>query len=124
MPTWPLRFAACVLLRSLFRHLDIDFADFLDGQQTLGDKALRDHRFEFVEQNIDRVDLAAAVAGDHALAERGGEIVFDLAQNSDILAGDLHAAGAGNGRIVGRDGRNARLSIGQASPGPSDSGGA
>ena len=59
--------------------MDVDFADLLDGQQALGDEALRDDRLEFVEENVDGVNLAAGVAGDHALAKSGREIVFDLA---------------------------------------------
>jgi len=47
-----------LLFRSFLRHVDIDFADFLDGQHTLGHQALRDYRLEFVEQNIDAVNLA------------------------------------------------------------------
>jgi len=31
-----------LLFRSFLRHVDIDFADFLDGQHTLGHQALRD----------------------------------------------------------------------------------
>jgi hypothetical protein len=42
-----------------FRHLDVDFADLLDGQQALGDQALRDDRLELVEENVDGVNLAA-----------------------------------------------------------------
>jgi len=42
------------------------------------------------EENVDAVQSGGELlAGDHTLAERGREIVFDLAQNSDMLAYDL-----------------------------------
>jgi hypothetical protein len=92
--------------------LDVDFADLLDRQQALGDEALRDDRLEFVEENVDSVNLAAAVAGDHAFAQSICEIVFDLAENSDILANDLHATGARwSDFCIRLDGRDARRSI-------------
>ena len=82
--------------RSLFRHLNIDFADFLDGKQTLSHQELGNHRFELVEENVDAVDLVARIAGDHAAAERVGEFVVDLAENSDMFADNLNPAGTLN----------------------------
>ena len=52
-----------------FGHLNVDFADLLDGQQALGYQSLRYHRFEFVEENDRRRrSSSASVARDHALA--------------------------------------------------------
>src|ERR1019366_9227075 len=45
------------LWRTFFRHEDVDFADLLDRRQALGDEALRDARLEFVEENVDAVNL-------------------------------------------------------------------
>src|SRR5208337_388925 len=101
------------LFGRLFHHLDVDFADLLDGQQALGDEALRDDRLEFVEENVDAVNLAAGVAGDQAFAQSICEIMVDLAENSDIFACDLHATGAGwSDFSVRLDGRGARHSTG------------
>src|SRR5208283_3118395 len=65
--------------RRLFRHLDVDFANLLDRQQALGYEALRDDRFEFIEENVDGINLAATVAGYHALAKSIREIMVDFA---------------------------------------------
>src|SRR5208282_6947387 len=100
------------LFRSLFRHLDVDFANFLDRQQALRNQPLRDDRFELVKENVDRVNLAASVASDQALAESVGKVVIDLTENSNVLARNLHTSGALWCRFgIGVNGRRARFCI-------------
>ena len=63
---------------------------------------------------INAVNLAAAVTGNHTLAQSVGEIVLDLAQNSDMFADDLHAARRAVEQFLSRlDGRGVRRSIGR-----------
>src|SRR5260370_16920082 len=101
------------LFRSLFGHGHVDCADLFDGQEEVGDEALRDDRLEFVEENVDAVNFVAGVAGNHTLAKRGREIVFDLAENSDMVAYDSYSTGSLRGGFgTGADGRDARRSIG------------
>src|ERR1700739_4911806 len=87
--------AFALLFFRFFGHADIDHPDFLDGQEVLGDQALRNDRFEFVEENVDAVDFSARVTSDDTGRQSRGETVFDLAKNADVLADDLHAAGPG-----------------------------
>ena len=70
--------------------------------------------------NVDTINLAARVALDDALGQNRGEGVFDFAEDADVLAHDLHPAGARDSGFCGepgvlarRDGRNARRSIGR-----------
>src|ERR1700677_674637 len=62
-----------------FGHLDVDFAYVFDGEQALHYQALRDDGFEFVEEEVDRVDLGMGIAGYHTPAEFVGKVIFDLA---------------------------------------------
>src|SRR5208283_4186616 len=82
-----------------FRFLgqaNVDRADFFDGEQVLDDQALRDHRLEFVVEDVDTVNLVIGVAFDDALGKIRGEVMVDFAENTDVLADDLHAAGTRN----------------------------
>ena len=93
MPTPALDRGFFGFLLLFFRHL-LDqahglLADLLDGKNLLHDQALRDHRLEFVEDDVDGVDLFAAVARDHALGQRGSLREFHFAENADMFAGDL-----------------------------------
>src|SRR5580658_2029515 len=98
--------------RRLFRHLNINFSDLLDGEQSLGHKALRDDRFEFIEENVDAVDFTSGIARDHALAESASEAVLNFAQYSHVFPNDLHAVDTfWSNLIFELDGRNGRLSF-------------
>src|ERR1700691_1493684 len=98
--------------RRLFRHLNINFSDLFYGEQSLGYEALRDDRFEFVEENVDTVDFASGIARDYALAERASEVVLHSAQYSHMFTNDLHAVGTFWGNLIfGLAGRDGGLSI-------------
>src|SRR5215471_649717 len=91
----------CRFLRSLllfFRHLFGKayrlFADLADGKNLLDNQPLRDHRFEFVEDDIDRIDLFAAISPDHALGPCGGLRELKLVQDTNVLADNLDFPGA------------------------------
>src|SRR5712692_3727564 len=81
------------LFRSLFGHGDVDCADLFDRQQALRDEALRDDRLESVEAKVDAANFVAGVAGQHSLAKRGPQIVFDIAKESALFACDSYSAG-------------------------------
>ena len=80
---------------------DRRFADLLDGKDLLHDEALRNHRFEFVEHNVDRVNFLAGVAGDHVFGQRRGLRKSDLVQNADMLSRYLNRCHPFGGRSFG-----------------------
>src|SRR5271165_7275710 len=77
-----------------------------------GDQPLRDHRLELVIENVDAIDFAARVALDQVRAQRGSKTMLDLAEDADVFADDLHAAGTRRKSFTSRlPGRGARRSI-------------
>src|SRR5882757_1217336 len=82
------------LFGGLFRHLNIHLADGLDGEQALGDQTLRYDRLKFIEENVDGIYFFVDIASHNAFAQSGGETEFYFAQNANVFADDLNAAGA------------------------------
>src|ERR1700675_2044521 len=78
----------------LFGHPYIFHADFLDRQQFLHNQALGDNRLELVVEDVDSVNLAPRKLLNHALPELRSKSGFHLAENSNVLAYDLHSSGA------------------------------
>jgi hypothetical protein len=79
-------------LRHLLDQAHGLLADLLDGKNLLHDEALRDHRFEFVEHDVDGVDLFAAVSGNDAFGQRRSLREFHFAEDAHVLTGDLNRA--------------------------------
>ncbi len=59
-------------LRHLLGHADGRRADLFDGKNLLHNQALRNHRFEFVEHQIDRIDFFALDSARSRFRPSGG----------------------------------------------------
>src|SRR5580658_6602661 len=66
----------------------------LDGEHLFHDEPLRDHRLEFIEHHIDRVNLFALVALDHVPSKSRSLCEFHLSENAHVFAGDLCGSSA------------------------------
>src|SRR5208337_2939138 len=76
------------------RFDDLILAEFNNGQNALDDEALRDHRFELVVDEINRVDLLVKEAGSNVVGQLPDAVVIHLVEQTGVVADDLDAAGA------------------------------
>ena len=68
-------------------------AEFKNGQNALNDDPLRDHRLEFVVDEINGVDLLVKVAGSNVVGQLPDAVVIHLVEQSGVVADDLDTTG-------------------------------
>src|SRR6185503_14279827 len=73
-----------------FRLGDLPLTDLQDGQKPLHNEPLRNHRLEFVVDDVSCVDLFMHVPRDDALRQFEYATRFQLQQHSGMVTGDLH----------------------------------
>src|SRR5579872_6210070 len=76
----------------LFDLSDLHFTDLVDRQHTFYHQTLRDDRLEFVVNDVNGIDFAFDVATDDRFGDLSGFGKISLAQNAEMLAGNLHLA--------------------------------
>src|SRR5580700_3657785 len=93
-PARCLAHALALFFRQLLGLRNFAAADLLHGKDALDNHALRDYRLEFVEDQVNAIDLLMAVTLDDAVRQLFHGIVFDFAQQVEMFADNLDASSA------------------------------
>src|SRR5208283_3016060 len=95
--------ALALFFRQLLSLRNFAAPDLLHGKDTFDNDPLRNHRLEFIEYQVNAIDLLMTVTFDDAVGQLFHGVVLDFGQQVEVLADNLHPPGALGG--IGLDHR-------------------